>query len=123
MAYRRMCAAEESKGQAWWTVWFVAGAMIAATTPSWGQGTVPEVVRPPSGAATIPPGNDGAAGHAPRTDNPQVGGGGLRPVPDTGVIAPPVTGGGAVIRPPATGAMPVIPPPGSTGGSPRVVPK
>ena len=115
----------------WWA-WALVAAGVLAAMPSWGQASiqtspvpdaggtaqgvapgsqVPEVVKPPLGGGV-------------RSDNPQVGGG-VRPVPDNGVIVPPpdVSGTTPVIRPPAAGTMPVIPPPGSAGGTPGVVPK
>ena len=115
----------------WWAWGLVAGGLIAAM-PTWGQGgvdfaassgetgatqaqapsaAVPEVVRPRSEAPTIPRGNDGMVIPAPRSDDPEVSGAG-RPIPDSGVIAPP-----------RGGVMPIIPPPGSVGGDRSVVPK
>jgi hypothetical protein len=116
---------------AWWAL--ITLALAAAAAPSWGQTgsatptpdpTLPEVVRPRSDTPTLPPGNDGRTTAQPRSENPQVEGN-VRPVPDSGVIAPPVSGMGTtpVIRPPATGTMPVIPPPGAAGGEKGVVPK
>lgn len=114
----------------WWGWVLVAGGLIAAV-PSWGQGgvpqspggVVPEAVRPRSSSPTIPQGNDGSVMPVPKSDDTQVNGG--RPVPDRGVIVPPISGMGTtpVIRPPAAGGMPVIPPPGSAGGDKGVVPK
>ena len=115
----------------WWALALLALAATAAlpslaqtgsATPAPEQ-TLPEVVRPRPDTPTLPPGNDGNTTVQPRSENPQVGGG--RPVPDNGVIAPPVSGMGTtpVIPPPATGTMPVIPPPGSAGGQRGVVPK
>ena len=113
----------------WWA-WMLVAAGAVAGMPSWGQGSVapaapnaavPEVVRPQGEGATIPPGNDGGVPR-PRSENP-LAGDVVRPVPDNGVIAPPVTGGGAVIRPPVAGVTPIIPPPGSSGGASGVVPK
>ena len=96
----------------WW-VWAAVAAGLLATMPAWGQApVVPEQVEP----RTLPPGAGGEQGlTTPRSETP---------IPDNGVVAPPVTGGNSpVIRPPATGTMPVIRPPGSPGGDPTVVPK
>lgn len=82
---------------------------------------VPEVVQPQTGNAVTPPSAGGGPATQPRSENPLVQG--PRPVPDNGVIAPPVQGVGPVLRPPATSDMPVIPPPGSPGGNRAVVPK
>lgn len=129
----------------WWAWALVAGGVMAAmpsvaqsggsTSPVPGaqgsvegtapSGQVPEVIKPP-GSATLPQGNDGSVAPQPRSENPQVGGDGARPIPDTGVIAPPANGANAstpVIRPPVAGSMPVIPPPGSPGGERGVIPK
>ena len=94
----------------WWA-WALFAAGLVSGMPSWGQGSlqptspsvVPEVVRP--------------RGEAPSAGDAR------RALPDNGVIAPPVTGGGAVIRPPVGGVMPIIPPPGSAGGAGGVVPR
>ena len=88
----------------------VCGVSVARSQP------VPEVVRPQSQSPTLVPG--GPPG------GPDAGAGG-RPIPDNGVIVPPVSGAGSttVIRPPSVGSMPVIVPPGSPGGDRSVVPK
>ncbi len=117
----------------WWVLALLAMAAAVAALPSWAQTgtatptpdqTLPEVVRPRPSTPTLPRGNDGSTMTAPRSEDPQVGGT-TKPIPDSGVIAPPVSGLGTtpVIRPPATGTMPVIPPPGSAGGEKGVVPK
>ncbi len=100
----------------------MAGLLLAV--PVWAQ-SVPEVVRPRSDSATIPPGPSDGPMPPPRSENPLAESGAARPVPDSGVITPPVSGLGSttVIRPPTDGAMPVIPPPGSPGGEQGVVPK
>lgn len=106
-------------------VWVVAVAGLLLAVPVWAQ-SVPEIVRPQSPAPTIPPNPADGAAPRPRSENPLTDSGPVRPIPDGGVIAPPVSGLGAptpVIRPPAEGAMPVIPPPGSPGGDRSVVPK
>lgn len=117
----------------WWGLAVVVGGVMAVV-PGWAQvgsqvpGTapaVPEVVNPSTSAPTLPQGNDDTLTPVPRSDNSQVGGGGARPVPDNGVIAPPVPGAGSamVIKPPVTGSMPVIRPPGTSGGVGGGVPK
>ena len=117
----------------WWVLLLLTLAAAAAAMPSLAQTgtatpapdqTLPEVVRPRTDTPTLPRGNDGSTMTQPRSEDPQVGGT-TRPIPDSGVIAPPVSGLGTtpVIRPPATGSMPVIPPPGTAGGEKGVVPK
>ena len=140
--YRTRSVGLRERPVPFWAWALVAGGLISAI-PTWGQGgpgqpgaggqtgaeqaqapstPVPEMVRPRSNTPTLPEGNDGSSMPAPRSENPQVGGSG-RPVPDRGVIAPPVSGVTPVIPPPVAGTMPVIPPPGSAGGDRSVVPK
>ena len=92
----------------------VCGLSVARSQP------VPEVVRPQSQSPTLPP--SGPPSGPP--GGPDAGTGG-RPIPENGVIVPPVSGAGSttVIRPPSVGSMPVIVPPGSPGGDRSVVPK
>lgn len=94
----------------WWAWAVVAAGLMAAALPAVAQtggasgapgGAVPDKIAPPS------------AGPMPRSEGAMVGGE-LRPVPDSGVIKPPVAGSagsGMVLQPPVSGTMPVIPPP------------
>ena len=101
----------------------LTGSLVAG--PVFGQSAVPELVKPRSAGPTLPPGRDGTTTPQPRSESPQTDAGSNRPIPDNGVIAPPVSGLGSpsVIKPPAQGTMPIIPPPGSSGGVTGVVPK
>ena len=83
---------------------------------------VPVLAQSAPDSATLPPRPTDGAVPQPRSDNPLVDGGGVRPIPDSGVIKPPMTGLGspAVIAPPATGTMPVIKPP-IAGSEPKAV--
>lgn len=107
-----------------WLAWAVIGAGVALSGPVLGQ-SVPEVVRPRSDAPALPSGPSDGQAVRPRSENPLADGGGVRPIPDSGVVAPPAAGLGStpVIKPPVTGPMPVIPPPGAPGGDRSVVPK
>ena len=119
---RRALAAGRAQPAAWW-VWALASAALLPALPALAQQPVPEVVKPPAGDSATIPQTPGSSGGRPLSENPLVDGGRTKPVPDTGVIPPPVTGTMPVIKPPATASMPVIPPPGSAGGDRTVVPK
>lgn len=108
-----------------WRVWTLAGASLLAAAPAFSQqAVVPEIVKPPiAGDSLTPPPTPGSQGGRSTSENPQVDGGRMRPIPDNGVLPPPVTGTMPVIKPPATTTMPIIPPPGTTGGEKGVVPK
>ena len=120
-----VAVAAERPALAPWMVWAGLAAGLLAAAPVWGQ-TIPEVVKPRTDAPTLPPGSGNDQGLTrPRSENPLPQAGTARPLRDSGVIAPPVSGLGstAIIKPPATDGMPIIPPPGSPGGDRAVVPK
>lgn len=103
---------KQTRGLAPWVLWvgLAVGTSIAA--PVGAQG-IPDVVRPRSDSPTLPPGagNDRQLAQ-PRSESPSPRVETPPPVPDRGIITPPVSGLGSttVIRPPATDAMPIIRP-------------
>ena len=104
---------------AWW-IWAILAIGVLGSVSALAQSTVV----PEREAPTLPPGAGGDQGlTTPRSETPGTPLDGTRPVPDRGVVAPPMSGSTPVIRPPSVGTMPVIPPPGSAGGDKSVIPK
>ena len=116
---RAIVARLPAENTPWW-LWAIFSIGLLCTMPVHAQSTVV----PERQAPTLPPGAGGDQGlSTPRSETPTAPLDGTRPVPDQGVMTPPVGGSTPVIRPPSVGTMPVIPPPGSPGGDKSVVPK
>lgn len=123
VAGRAVAMRRRQEPASWWVLAALATAVLAASAGAAGAQApvVPDRVDP---APTLPPGAGGDRGSpVPRSETPLAPDTGARPLPDSGVVTPPVAGSTPIIRPPATGQMPVIAPPGSPGGDRTVVPK
>lgn len=115
-------AAEQRDPTVLLLVWALVMSVLMLSVPAFSQAPVPEVIKPRSDAPTLPPSSNGTATPQPRSENPLTQNG-TRPIPDSGVIAPPPSlGQTPVIKPPAESNTPVIPPPGTSGGD-KVVPR